>query len=208
MNMEKTLSRKEEQILRAAEQVFAQRGFFRAKIDEIADKAKVAKGTVYLYFPDKITLFISLLQKRLKEAIEKIDEIAREDNSNEEKLSKIFDYLVSNRFSNSHKAFFSQSYQEPIIFSAELMREFKKRLEPEIRNIMSQITMIIKEGMRTKEFIKADPQLVTILFLNTIKSVPILKFYQENYRLSLKSLKELLFKVIKRSERCVQDRCY
>ena len=40
-------------ILEAARKVFATKGFHEAKVDDIADAAGVAKGTVYLYYDSK-----------------------------------------------------------------------------------------------------------------------------------------------------------
>ena len=49
------------QILRAAVEVFAERGFADATISEIADAAGLAHGTVYLYFKSKVDVFQSLV---------------------------------------------------------------------------------------------------------------------------------------------------
>ncbi len=60
---------RQEAILQAAFAVFAAHGYEAARIDEIARKAGIAKGTVYLYFRDKEQLFRavvrSLVEKRL-----------------------------------------------------------------------------------------------------------------------------------------------
>jgi AcrR family transcriptional regulator len=48
-------------ILAAALDVFAENGFAAARLDDVAQKAGVAKGTLYLYFPDKEALFEALL---------------------------------------------------------------------------------------------------------------------------------------------------
>ena len=44
-------------ILDAAWAVFAERGFARAKLDDVARRAGVSKGTLYLYFDSKERLF-------------------------------------------------------------------------------------------------------------------------------------------------------
>ena len=49
-------------ILAAALDVFAENGFAASRLDDVAQKAGVAKGTLYLYFPDKEALFEALLQ--------------------------------------------------------------------------------------------------------------------------------------------------
>jgi len=59
---------RQEAILAAAFEVFAAHGYEAARIDEVARRAGIAKGTIYLYFTDKERLFRamvrSLVQKR------------------------------------------------------------------------------------------------------------------------------------------------
>src|SRR5215813_13570772 len=57
---------KRERILDAAERVFAQHGFFAARVSEIAREAGVADGTIYLYFKSKDELLISLFESRME----------------------------------------------------------------------------------------------------------------------------------------------
>jgi AcrR family transcriptional regulator len=68
--------RTREQLLRAAEAVFARKGFERASIADITREAGSALGTFYVYFPDKKTIFVELvgelgvrLRQRIREAI-------------------------------------------------------------------------------------------------------------------------------------------
>lgn len=63
-------------LLRAARTVFAEKGYHEAKVDDIVALAKVAKGTFYLYFPDKRSVFAELvggLFSRLGGAILRVD---------------------------------------------------------------------------------------------------------------------------------------
>jgi AcrR family transcriptional regulator len=65
-----------QELLRAARDVFATKGYHDAKIDDIVARAKVAKGTFYLYFPDKRSIFVELVDGlfgRLGAAILKVD---------------------------------------------------------------------------------------------------------------------------------------
>jgi AcrR family transcriptional regulator len=50
------------EILSAALDVFAARGFAAAKLDEVAARAGVSKGTLYLYFSSKEELFRSVVR--------------------------------------------------------------------------------------------------------------------------------------------------
>jgi AcrR family transcriptional regulator len=66
-------------LLRAARDVLVEQGYHHAKIDEIAQRAGVAKGTYYLYFKDKRAIFAELvdgLVSRIEAAIVRVDERA------------------------------------------------------------------------------------------------------------------------------------
>jgi len=67
-----TLSRKERDkqlrkadIMRAAERVFALKGYHDATMQDIARQSQYAVGTVYLYFKDKEALYLSLLEEKI-----------------------------------------------------------------------------------------------------------------------------------------------
>lgn len=60
-----------EKILDAALEVFSEKGFHSATVDEIAERAGLGKGTVYRHFANKETLFNELVRIRLKELEER-----------------------------------------------------------------------------------------------------------------------------------------
>lgn len=56
-------------ILRAAEHVFALKGYYEATIQDIAKEAQYATGTVYLYFKDKESLYFSLVERKYSDLL-------------------------------------------------------------------------------------------------------------------------------------------
>jgi TetR/AcrR family fatty acid metabolism transcriptional regulator len=54
---------KRARILQAAVKVFARKGYFAARVSEIAKRAGVADGTIYLYFRGKEDLLVSLFDE-------------------------------------------------------------------------------------------------------------------------------------------------
>jgi len=60
-------------ILAAALDEFSARGFEAARLDDVARRAGVAKGTIYLYFRDKETLFQELVRAMLTPVIGTIE---------------------------------------------------------------------------------------------------------------------------------------
>jgi AcrR family transcriptional regulator len=60
-------------ILQAALDEFSAKGFAAARLDDVAKRAGVAKGTIYLYFQDKETLFQELLRSMLSPVVAAIE---------------------------------------------------------------------------------------------------------------------------------------
>jgi TetR/AcrR family fatty acid metabolism transcriptional regulator len=65
---------KRQRILDAALQVFAERGYYNAKVAEVARQAGVADGTIYLYFENKDDLLINLFEDRMDFLIRRLRE--------------------------------------------------------------------------------------------------------------------------------------
>jgi AcrR family transcriptional regulator len=61
-------------ILDAGEALFQECAFSELTMSDVAERAGVAKGTVYLYFPTKEALFLDLLESRMLEWIDSIDQ--------------------------------------------------------------------------------------------------------------------------------------
>ena len=63
-------------ILAAALDIFSENGFAAARLEDVAQKAGVAKGTLYLYFPDKQALFEALLQGLVNPVLQRIQALS------------------------------------------------------------------------------------------------------------------------------------
>jgi AcrR family transcriptional regulator len=59
-------------ILEAAENVFAEQGYFHARMDAIAERAELAKGTLYYYFKSKDEIYVHLLERETRKIHEEI----------------------------------------------------------------------------------------------------------------------------------------
>jgi AcrR family transcriptional regulator len=66
-------------ILAAALDEFSARGFEAARLDDVAKRAGVAKGTIYLYFRDKESLFQELIRDLLTPIVGSIEAMGRAD---------------------------------------------------------------------------------------------------------------------------------
>jgi AcrR family transcriptional regulator len=75
-----------QQILDAALSVFAEHGIDAAKLEEIAARAGVSKGTIYLYFPSKEELFREVVRQRVGPAIANADKASLLEGTAEAQL--------------------------------------------------------------------------------------------------------------------------
>jgi len=66
-----------EEIISAALEVFADRGFAATKLEDVARRAGVTKGTIYLYFENKEALFKALIRQTIVPVIAQGEELAR-----------------------------------------------------------------------------------------------------------------------------------
>ncbi len=87
---------KRQRILSAAATVFAERDFHRVQVSDVAERAGVGKGTVYLYFPTKDDLHRAALEGSLDGIWTDIETAAGGEASAEDALRDIV--LVVLRF--------------------------------------------------------------------------------------------------------------
>lgn len=83
------------EILGAALECFAESGFAATRLDEIARRAGVTKGTLYLYFTSKEEIFKSVVREEIIANITSAEEFAADDShSSTEVLEHFFRYWV------------------------------------------------------------------------------------------------------------------
>jgi TetR/AcrR family fatty acid metabolism transcriptional regulator len=64
---------KRTRIIDAAVSVFAEKGFHAARVSDVAQRAGVADGTIYLYFKNKEDLLLSLFEEKMGRQIESLE---------------------------------------------------------------------------------------------------------------------------------------
>jgi|SRR5262245_57437390 len=67
-----------QEILEAALAVFARKGFAAARMEDIAERARVSKGTIYLYFDSKEAVFKALLHETIAKRFSLLSDLARD----------------------------------------------------------------------------------------------------------------------------------
>lgn len=133
---------KRQRILDAAVRVFAKKGYHGAKVAEIAKKAGVADGTIYLYFRNKEDILVSLFDEVMEEHISQARaEIARVGGA-PEKLRVAAQH---------HLKLFSGNEDLAVVFQVELRQstKFLERFTASwLQDYFKLLQDVIAEGQR------------------------------------------------------------
>ena len=89
--------RKISKLLSSAFDLFVENGFDNTSIDEITKQSKVAKGTFYLYFKDKLDIRNRIIIEKSNEILEAayLEIESRTFNCRKDKLIAFFDYIIN-----------------------------------------------------------------------------------------------------------------
>ncbi len=145
---EKSRNVKSELILRAAAKIFAQSGYFNAKVSDVARAAGIADGTVYLYFKNKDDLLTSIFSWAMGEFLNLARAELIDLKEPREKLR---------RFANLQFSLLEQERNIAIVFQIEL-RQSAKFMEQfsttYLAEYLQMLREIIEEGQRSGSFRK------------------------------------------------------
>jgi AcrR family transcriptional regulator len=100
-------------ILEAAESVFAEHGFHRARIQDVAQRARIAVGTVYNHFEQKEDVLRALLEERTEGFITQLEAKPGDPADFEGRLRARVDRILS--YVESHRAFFTIAAEHGLV---------------------------------------------------------------------------------------------
>jgi AcrR family transcriptional regulator len=156
------------QILKAAEKVFAQKGYQESTISDVAREAKVSDATIYEYFPSKEDLLFSIpgeMTRKYKDEILKILSYVRTCG---DKLRCVIQHYLW--FYETHS-----DYASVAMLILKQNRNFlDKAAYQEVREHAQLILHLIEKGIKSGEF-RSDinPYLVRATILGTIEHLVI-----------------------------------
>ena len=146
---------KRERILRAAVDVFAEHGYFNAKVAQIAKAAGVADGTIYLYFDGKEDLLITIFREHTRNYLRALEQQMANVNGAEERLRIAIRHHLETLGRDRALAVVSQvELRHSLKFMSLLSQE-------EIADYLNIIRKIVESGQQEGVFRRTvHPQLV------------------------------------------------
>lgn len=133
---------KRSRILKAAVRVFSQKGFYNAKVADIAKLAGVADGTIYLYFKNKDEILISIFEDEMERFISEAKREIASVNGIVEKLT---------RFIHTHLNFVRKNPKLAQVFQLELRQSnkfIKEYSGSKLKEYLNLIGSLVEEGQR------------------------------------------------------------
>ena len=153
-NVQKSGSEKYQKIIQAATKVFAQKGFYNSKVADVAKEAKVADGTIYLYFKNKDDLLISIFENSMDTFSGELQKIVEGVSDPFEKLRLFIKLHLELVRENQDTA---QVLQIELRQSSKFMKEYAAT---KFRDYLDFISMIIEEGQAKGLFRKSINPLI------------------------------------------------
>jgi AcrR family transcriptional regulator len=170
-------SYKEQIIIEAAQKRFGMHGVEKTSMQEIADDLQLSKASLYYYFPDKESLYKSVIEKEQNEFLKKIAEKVQSINEPDKLLREYVNARLS--------------YFHTLLNLSRLRLEAYSDLRPIFRETIISfgekekkiVEKILIDGIKKGIFYLDNPDKTAALFLDLLKGL----------RVSVVNLKKTLF---------------
>lgn len=146
-----------EEILDAAWLVFAEQGYARARLDEVARRAGVSKGTLYLYFDSKETLFREMVRAKVVSSVIRGEERVRQHSGPARELVEWFVREMWTLMGQEGRVQVMRLVQSELPSFPELARFY---FEEVILRTRRALEGIIERGVASGEFRPVRPEFV------------------------------------------------
>lgn len=156
---------RQKQILDAATEVFSKKGFANTDVDEIANLAKLGKGTIYRYFRNKKNLFFSIVDRGIENLKNLVLEAMAKEKEPLDKIKKVIETYL--KFFNKHSYLIRIFLHE----QSEFQKRIQKRYYQHYYEHINKVEDIFKEA-QTLGLIKGkmNPRLAIAILTDMLNS--------------------------------------
>ena len=144
-----------EEILSAAEKVFAAKGFFPTTMSEIAETAEFGTGTLYKYFKSKEDLYFTLIDEKTDEINRLVKSELLQKTSAIERIKKVLGLQLE--FIERNRDFFRIYTSEGSRFEWTVKDELGKGIHEKMVTYIHILAEIMNQGIEGGEFRALNP---------------------------------------------------
>jgi len=149
-------------IMASAAKVFNEKGFDKTSIQDIADDAGIAKGTIYYYVDKKEDLILSLVRFAKARLFAKVEKsIGRAPTASEKIEVVVRNHLKIIKTVGPVIPFFAQN----MVSSDSRVRDTMARFRQEY---LSLLESIIEEGIKSGEFRQVNPRRAAVAIISLV----------------------------------------
>lgn len=162
-----------QEILAAAEEVFADDGFHAAKMGTIAAKAGVSVGTLYNHFEDREAMLAGLLAARRAELLARIDAAGRDGAGRplRERLRRILDAFAAH--CEQHRKFVNIVLQREVGRYQQTFPQAWGKKTDSMKEILERLDREMKQGVKDRELRPEAAELAAVFFMGMLRALVI-----------------------------------
>lgn len=148
----------------ATMRVIARKGMAAATMQEIAEEAGVAKGTIYLYFRDRDELVERTFETAMEKLFARADEALDRDIPFEEKLRAVMSAQLE--FFSQNREFFRLylSLRMPEGTPAQQRRQ-QRACHPRYRQRIDKLSAVLRQAIERGELREIDPDRLALFII-------------------------------------------
>jgi AcrR family transcriptional regulator len=181
-----------EAILASAQGLFFTKGFIATTMDEIAHRAELSKGTLYLYFTSKEELYTRVMSEGLNILFDRLKEVFERDLTPDHLIRRLGEvyyhyYLDYREYS---RIFFFLEHRD---VSKRLPRELIQENVDKGKHFFSLLEEVIRQGIKGGIFAPIDPRKAAVAFWGTINGTLLLFEEELNKEIIGMNLEELIY---------------
>ncbi|HEV8660161.1 MAG TPA: TetR/AcrR family transcriptional regulator [Thermoanaerobaculia bacterium] len=159
--------------------VIARKGMSAATMQEIAEEAGVAKGTIYLYFRDRDELVEKTFETAITQLISRVEQAMDAEDSLETKIraamSAKFAFFRENR--EFFRLYISLRLPEG---DPQQQRRHKRMCQPQYQSSVCRFAGILAEAMDRQEIRRFDPQRLALFIIEGSNAIVVERVMEES----------------------------
>lgn len=184
-------------IMAAALELFSEKGFSATRLDEVARRAGVAKGTLYLYFDSKQDLFIKVVEHALRQNIAPLEQAFKAHKGSVAGFLETVFQTLGQRLGEGNLGVMPKMILAEAAHFPELAAYYRDHV---IKRVHRFFTAVIERGIAEGEFREVEAKsaarvlMAPFLMLALVRQTPVIR---EGFRIDPKAhvaaARDLLF---------------
>lgn len=175
-----------QQILDAAEVVFADKGFNKARMDDIVDQAGLSKGALYWYYKSKDALIIALIDRVFGGEVRQAEALVEAEGASADRLQT----FVQGAFQEIKRFEHLMRLGYEFLALAARSKVVRSKIQEYYRRYSAIIARIVQQGIDKGEFEPIDPDAFATTLIGLVEGFALLFFVDPEY-MDLDRLREV-----------------